>query len=86
MKNGTVVSLVILITNKESFIADYPDEMEEFLDGYFCDDNNISNIPSEKGIYECEAKYWFKQGYCDGYPADGESESGFEIIKSKKIY
>lgn len=86
MKNGTIVKLIIVVTSKDSFIADYPEEMEEYLDGYFCEDNNIDNVPTERGIYECEAKYWFEQGYCDGYPADGESESGFDVIESTKLY
>ena len=86
MKNGSIIKLIIIVTNRDSFIADYPDEIENLIEGYFCEDNWISNIPTEKGIYECDAKYWFEQGYCDGYPADGESECGFEIISSKKLY
>ena len=86
MKNDTIVNFLIVVTDKDSFIADYPNEIEDCIDGYFCEDNCIDNVPKEKGIYECEAKYWFIQGFCDGYPADGESECGFEIINSKKVY
>lgn len=86
MKIGDKVKLTILVTNKNSFIADYPDEIEEWIDGCFCEDNCIDNVPTEKGIYECKAEYWFKQGFCDGYPASGESESGLNIVDSKKLY
>lgn len=27
--------------------------------------NNITNLGKE--IYKCDVKYWFEQGYCDGY-------------------
>lgn len=86
MKNKDIVKFIIVVTSKDSFVADYPDEIESLIDGYNCDDNYIDNVPIEKGVYECNAEFWFEQGYCDGYPADGESEWGFKIIDNKKLY
>ncbi|NCI19707.1 hypothetical protein EJM73_08725 [Clostridium botulinum] len=86
MKHGDIINLLIVVTKKDAFIADYPEQVQDYLEGYYCEDNYVDNVPKEKGIYKCKVKYWFEQGYdLDGYPADGESDFGFEIINSKKI-
>lgn len=87
VKNDDIIEMTILVNRRDAFIADYPDSVEDFLDGYNCDDNRVDNVPLEHGIYKCKVKFWFEQGYDDmGYPAPGESEWGFTVISFEKIY
>jgi hypothetical protein len=80
-ESGTIhkITFAVLKGGKSAVLVTYPDEMEDALDGPYLDDNSIEGYPKEPGYYEASAVFWFNQGYCDGYPADGESDWGYKL-------
>lgn len=54
-------------------------KLKQFMDGCCFEDNtqSIEQFPTEPGVYSCTIRYWFQQGYADGWKADGESEWDF---------
>lgn len=58
----------------------------DLLDGHHCDDNGVVGYPQACGVYRCAADFVFEQGYCDGYPAPGESDWSFRIVASVPIW
>jgi len=69
----------------EGIIVAGTDKIWETLDGIYCSDNFIENVPKEVGVYKCQCQFWFQQGCCDGYPAPGESDWGWKVIQANKL-
>ena len=67
-------------------ILDAPDEILQFFDGCFCEDNEFSkwHEGKEPGIYHCTVDFYFEQGYFEGYKADGESSWEFIVTRVEK--
>lgn len=55
------------------------------MDGTFCDDNSFIGVPEKKGIYLCDIDFYFEQGYCDGFKADGESDWEYKIVNVESL-
>jgi len=64
------------------FILDAPDEIIQFFDGFFTEDNSFKGVPKEPGIYHCTVDFYFQQGYFEGYKADGESDWEFIVTRA----
>lgn len=72
---------IIVVGNVAQVIVAPRDAMVG-MDGTFCEDNSFKNVPKEKDIYLCDVDFYFEQGYCDGYKADGESDWEYRITKA----
>lgn len=86
MKKIQDLKVVICVgLDGEGIIIKYPEEFQHHLDGSFCDDNLFVDVPKESGVYECDVEYWFSQGFSEGFPAAGESDWEFKVVKSKPL-
>lgn len=79
------ISFSVLKGGKSAVLVTYPNDMADSLDGPFMEDNGFDGLPSEPGHYEAKAVFWFSQGYCDGYPADGESDWGYNLAEIRRL-
>lgn len=68
-----------------AIIVDFPEELRGTLDGGICSDNAFYNEPTEPGVYKCHTEFRFEQGYCDGFPADGENTWEYTVVKYEKV-
>ena len=75
---------IIAVGDSAQIIA-APEDAMVGMDGSSCDDNGFKDVPSEPGIYICDVDFYFEQGYCDGYEADGESEWEYHVVKAKPL-
>ena len=58
---------------------------QEHGDGPFLDSGEWEGLPTAPGVYCCRAEFWFSEGWCDGYPAPGESSWGFNVVESVAV-
>src|SRR3990172_568489 len=68
--------------NDLAYLVEGDEELLKGMDGPVLEDNLFRSVPEKPGIYLCRVEFFFQQGYCDGYQADGESEWYYEIISA----
>lgn len=90
-KKGTYYMTLAIsrIDPQTPIILDAPDEIIQFFDGFFCEDNSFNDrwfksVPLESGVYHCKVNFYFQQGYFEGYIAHGESDWEFVVISAEQ--
>jgi hypothetical protein len=82
-----ICEILICVSPKCNICLDASNErFWNTVDGIFTEDNYISNYPKEPGIYRCKIQFYFIPGYFEGHPAPGESDWGWKVIKTTKIF
>jgi hypothetical protein len=84
-KVASFQAIIAVGNSSQAQVIAAPKDAMVGMDGSFCDDNGFNDVPPEPGIYLCDVDFYFEQGYCDGYRADGESDWEYHVTKAKPL-
>jgi len=87
MNRVATFQAIIAVGEVENFaqVISAPKDAIVGMDGSFCEDNSFKDVPEDIGVYLCDVDFYFEQGYCDGYKADGESDWEYRVVKATPL-